>query len=337
MLCRRTACVCFVRKHACGCVMDLQLVINYDVPNHYEDYVHRVGRTGRAGRKGTAVTFISPEEERFAPDILKALEQSGSPIPEDLAKLADGFNAKVKAGLVQAHGSGFGGSGFRFSIAEEAARKESRKMQLLEYGYAEEKEAEESDDEEKEAPDAKRPGAAGPQADGTIIRVVKGAAGGGGAAGGARGCARAAQAMAMAVQAKLGVAVPGAPVPAAATAASTGEEAGEQIHYACELEINDYPQHARWKITHRETMAQITEFTGAAITTKGQYFAPNRPPPTGTERKLYLVIEGPTESIVKKARAEVKRVLEESSGDSLGPRGAQLSAAGIHDIVMGTI
>lgn len=30
-------------------VRDLVLVVNYDVPNHHEDYVHRVGRTGRAG------------------------------------------------------------------------------------------------------------------------------------------------------------------------------------------------------------------------------------------------------------------------------------------------
>jgi ATP-dependent RNA helicase DDX46/PRP5 len=53
-------------------VKDLRLVINYDTPNHLEDYVHRVGRTGRAGNKGTAVTFISSEEERFAPDLVKA-------------------------------------------------------------------------------------------------------------------------------------------------------------------------------------------------------------------------------------------------------------------------
>jgi ATP-dependent RNA helicase DDX46/PRP5 len=35
-------------------VKDLNLVVNYDVPNHMEDYVHRVGRTGRAGNKGNA-------------------------------------------------------------------------------------------------------------------------------------------------------------------------------------------------------------------------------------------------------------------------------------------
>ena len=56
-------------------VKDLGLVINYECPNHMEDYVHRVGRTGRAGNKGTAITFITREQERFAPDICKALKE----------------------------------------------------------------------------------------------------------------------------------------------------------------------------------------------------------------------------------------------------------------------
>lgn len=57
-------------------VKELELVVNFDVPDHYEDYVHRVGRTGRAGRKGFAVTFISKEEDRYVPDLVKALELS---------------------------------------------------------------------------------------------------------------------------------------------------------------------------------------------------------------------------------------------------------------------
>lgn len=52
------------------------LVVNYDVPDHHEDYVHRVGRTGRAGNKGTSITFIAESEEEFAPDLMKALQDS---------------------------------------------------------------------------------------------------------------------------------------------------------------------------------------------------------------------------------------------------------------------
>ena len=56
-------------------------MVNYDPPNHHEDYVHRVGRTGRAGNKGTAITFIGPDEERYAPDLVKALRESSAPVP----------------------------------------------------------------------------------------------------------------------------------------------------------------------------------------------------------------------------------------------------------------
>jgi len=44
-------------------------VINYDIPNDVEAYVHRIGRTGRAGRSGIAVLFVSPRERRMMQDI----------------------------------------------------------------------------------------------------------------------------------------------------------------------------------------------------------------------------------------------------------------------------
>jgi ATP-dependent RNA helicase RhlE len=45
-------------------VDDIALVLNYDLPNIPEDFIHRVGRTGRAGATGTAITFITPLERR---------------------------------------------------------------------------------------------------------------------------------------------------------------------------------------------------------------------------------------------------------------------------------
>lgn len=68
----------------------LKLVINYDCPNHMEDYVHRAGRTGRAGNKGTCITFITPEQDRYAGDLKKALEASSATVPDDLIKLCEG-------------------------------------------------------------------------------------------------------------------------------------------------------------------------------------------------------------------------------------------------------
>lgn len=43
-------------------VTNISLVINYDLPDNTEDYVHRIGRTGRAGSKGKAVSFVAPNQ-----------------------------------------------------------------------------------------------------------------------------------------------------------------------------------------------------------------------------------------------------------------------------------
>lgn len=39
-------------------VTDISMVINYEVPGTYNDYLHRIGRTGRAGKSGKAVTLV---------------------------------------------------------------------------------------------------------------------------------------------------------------------------------------------------------------------------------------------------------------------------------------
>ncbi len=62
-------------------VKQLKLVVNYDAPNHLEDYVHRAGRTGRAGNTGTAVTFVTEEQENCAPGIARPSSRAGSPFP----------------------------------------------------------------------------------------------------------------------------------------------------------------------------------------------------------------------------------------------------------------
>lgn len=49
----------------------LELVINYDLPDVPETYVHRIGRTGRAGNKGTALTFCTKEDKMLLNDIQK--------------------------------------------------------------------------------------------------------------------------------------------------------------------------------------------------------------------------------------------------------------------------
>ncbi len=51
------------------------LVVNYDIPNDPESYVHRIGRTGRAGRKGRALLFVQPRERHLLRAIEKTIRQ----------------------------------------------------------------------------------------------------------------------------------------------------------------------------------------------------------------------------------------------------------------------
>jgi ATP-dependent RNA helicase RhlE len=64
-------------------VNGIELVINFDLPEQAEDYVHRAGRTGRAGKAGHAISFATPEQRRDLKDIERLtkgeLPISGSP------------------------------------------------------------------------------------------------------------------------------------------------------------------------------------------------------------------------------------------------------------------
>ena len=55
---------------------DLPHVVNYEIPNVSEDYVHRIGRTGRAGADGTAVNLVCMDEEGFMQDIERFTKQN---------------------------------------------------------------------------------------------------------------------------------------------------------------------------------------------------------------------------------------------------------------------
>ena len=55
-------------------VSDIAHVINYDMPNASDDFVHRIGRTGRAGAKGVATTFVMPQERHDARKLERELK-----------------------------------------------------------------------------------------------------------------------------------------------------------------------------------------------------------------------------------------------------------------------
>lgn len=69
-------------------IKELQLVLNFDVPDEAEDYVHRVGRTARADQTGMAITFITPSEQRKFAQIERLIETNvlKQPVPPEIGE-----------------------------------------------------------------------------------------------------------------------------------------------------------------------------------------------------------------------------------------------------------
>ncbi len=57
-------------------IVELPHVVNYELPNVPEDYVHRIGRTGRAGMSGEAVALVSSEEKSLLTDIERLIKRT---------------------------------------------------------------------------------------------------------------------------------------------------------------------------------------------------------------------------------------------------------------------
>ncbi|KAI1820232.1 hypothetical protein F4861DRAFT_77201 [Xylaria intraflava] len=312
-------------------VKQLKLVVNYDAPNHLEDYVHRAGRTGRAGNKGTAVTFITSDQENCAPGISKALEQSGQPVPEKLEDMRKAFREKVKSGKAKDQ-SGFGGKGLeRLDQEREATRLRERKT------HRAEGEEEEENKEEKTADDKKTD-----KATAAIQSAASGITSRDAApkidlepkftihkredppppsSGGNNPLDKVSSAI-NAINARLGRTGqlrPGQPID------NKGPDAGA---FHATLEINDFPQKARWAVTNRTNVAKILEATGTSITTKGNFYPPGKEVQPGQEPKLYILVEGDTELVVANAMAELTRLLKEGTlaavdADSRAPIGGR--------------
>ncbi|WIM68596.1 DEAD/DEAH box helicase [Corynebacterium breve] len=81
-------------------------VLNYDIPNDTESYVHRIGRTGRAGRKGEAILFVTPRERRMLRSIERVtnatIEEMDLPTVDEVnesrkANFADSITASLES------------------------------------------------------------------------------------------------------------------------------------------------------------------------------------------------------------------------------------------------
>ncbi|KAI6785660.1 pre-mRNA-processing ATP-dependent rna helicase prp5 [Emericellopsis cladophorae] len=309
-------------------VKQLKLVINYDAPNHLEDYVHRAGRTGRAGNTGVAVTFVTPEQENCAPGIAKALEQSGQPVPKDLEEMRKTHREKVKSGKAK-DTSGFGGKGLdRLDQEREAARMRERKTHKADGDDVVEEEKDDS--KKKEEDDAKVEKAldAIKNATSTVTArtieednmptpvIHKGPAPGSDKA---KNPLDKVSSAVSAINSRLGKA---GQLRAGQPIDNKGPDAGA---FHATLEINDFPQKARWAVTNRTNVAKILEATGTSITTKGNFYPPGKEVPAGAEPKLYILIEGDTEVVVSSALSELTRLLREgtiAAADAEGRTGA---------------
>lgn len=112
-------------------VDDLEHVIQYEIPNVPETYVHRIGRTGRAGASGCAYSFCSPDEKIYIRDIEKLIKKK-IPVVYDhpLAKTeqSDSRGAEqprqgeARSGQPRQGGEGGGRNSRRRSYTEDSAR-----------------------------------------------------------------------------------------------------------------------------------------------------------------------------------------------------------------------
>ncbi|ETO21036.1 hypothetical protein RFI_16168 [Reticulomyxa filosa] len=65
-------------------------VINYDLPNNIEDYVHRIGRTGRCGNSGNAISFVTDSNANILKDLIHLLQENKQEIPGWCEEMAQG-------------------------------------------------------------------------------------------------------------------------------------------------------------------------------------------------------------------------------------------------------
>lgn len=89
-------------------------VINYDLPDEIDEYVHRIGRTGRAGNIGTSISFYEPSKDgELARALVKTLSDAQQDVPDWLEAEASGMGSAGTGGWNTRGGSGFGGTDHR--------------------------------------------------------------------------------------------------------------------------------------------------------------------------------------------------------------------------------
>ena len=349
-------------------VKNLILVVNFDCPNHYEDYVHRCGRTGRAGNKGFAYTFITYSQEKMSGELIKALHLSEQAIPKALQEVWDLYTEKLKEQGKEKQlkkrrlAIGFCGKGFKFNEEEAAKQTEKRLIQkttlreaddddegndelslltidkILEKAFSAQPRC--KDPSQPQIPDSKAKDLPNPKSaagkalaaataiadkisqsrkigiGGVPLDATQTAASdimkGGSVA--LKGAALASQ-IAAGINARVG-GVGATDVILPAGVKQPGDQEGKEeatekgVRYEVEVEINDFPQQVRWRLTNRDNLDTIAEYSEAGITVRGQYVSERSKPKEG-EKKLHLALEAGSERSIQVAKQELKQLVME--------------------------
>ena len=66
--------------------LELGYVVNYDMPDSLEYYIHRIGRTGRAGATGLAISLVTEADQAIFPELVDYLKQKNQKIPMELER-----------------------------------------------------------------------------------------------------------------------------------------------------------------------------------------------------------------------------------------------------------
>ena len=91
-------------------VTNIEMVVNFDLPDAAEDYVHRIGRTGRAGQTGLAISFASPDQVRDVRTIERLIQQPLAYSSHGELRLSSQTSSYSSGGRRSGRG---GGSGMR--------------------------------------------------------------------------------------------------------------------------------------------------------------------------------------------------------------------------------
>ncbi len=105
-------------------IKELPYVVNYELPNVPEDYVHRIGRTARAGSTGKAISLVSPDESGYLKDIVRLLgmDVPTMPLPQfEIRESAQPARESQAPRPAQHSRGGGGGNGGRWQSGRSPA------------------------------------------------------------------------------------------------------------------------------------------------------------------------------------------------------------------------